>query len=59
MAFSQGQHRCLGLWLGLHEILVGASVLLERIPGLRLDESQPIPISGFEFRGPKQLHLVW
>ena len=59
VAFSQGQHRCLGLWLGLHEILVGASILLERLPGLQLDEAHPIPISGFEFRGPKQLYLKW
>ncbi|UCG72731.1 MAG: cytochrome P450 [Chromatiales bacterium] len=59
VAFSQGQHRCLGLWLGLNEILVGASVLLERIPQLRLDDSQPLKISGFEFRGPKTLHLAW
>jgi cytochrome P450 len=59
VAFSLGQHRCLGLWLGLHEILVGASVLLERIPQLRLDPGQPVPISGFEFRGPKTLHLEW
>lgn len=59
VAFSQGQHKCLGLWLGLNEILVGASVLLQRIPQLRLDDSQPVKISGFEFRGPKTLHLVW
>lgn len=59
VAFSQGQHKCLGLWLGLNEILVGASVLLERIPQLRLDDSQPVKISGFEFRGPKTLHLAW
>jgi len=59
VAFSQGQHKCLGLWLGLNEILVGASVLLERIPQLRLDESQPLKIGGFEFRGPKTLHLAW
>ncbi|MDJ0927950.1 MAG: cytochrome P450 [Gammaproteobacteria bacterium] len=59
VAFSQGQHRCLGLWLGLHEIIVGASLLVERIPNLQLDTTRPPTISGFEFRGPKTLHLRW
>jgi cytochrome P450 len=59
VAFSQGQHRCLGLWLGLHEIISGVSILLERIPGLRLDARRPLTISGFEFRGPKTLYLRW
>lgn len=59
VAFAQGQHRCLGLWLGLNEIIVGASVLIDRIPGLQLGEDRPVKISGFEFRGPKELHLCW
>lgn len=59
LAFSRGQHRCLGLWLGLNEIIVGASTLLKRLPNAHLVPAKPVEISGFEFRGPKTMHLSW
>jgi hypothetical protein len=34
-------------------------VLLERLPGLRLDPDRPIEISGWEFRSPHHLHVQW
>ncbi len=59
LAFSRGQHRCLGLWLGLQEINIGASVLFQRLPDLELAGQQPIELHGFEFRGPKSLEVRW
>ena len=34
-------------------------LLLERLPGLRLDSEQPIEISGWEFRSPHYLRVQW
>ena len=59
LAFAIGQHKCLGAWLGFQEVLVGTKRLFERLPKLRLHPEEQVVISGFEFRGPKSLRVVW
>jgi cytochrome P450 len=56
-AFALGPHRCLGEWLGRQEVRVGAQTVFENLPNLRLT-AEPV-VSGFEFRGPPELHLAW
>lgn len=56
-AFALGQHRCLGEWLGRQEVAVGTERLFARLPNLRLDGE--VAFHGFEFRGPKALHVRW
>jgi hypothetical protein len=60
-AFALGAHRCLGEWLGRQEVRVGVERVLARWPGLRLDPAHhpdgEVALHGFEFRGPKELHL--
>ncbi len=58
-AFALGAHRCLGEWLGRQEVRVGVERLLARFPNLRLDDSaEPVELHGFEFRGPRSLHVL-
>lgn len=57
LAFSVGEHRCLGEWLGRQQVRVGVERLLERLPGLELDGD--VAIRGFEFRGPTSLPVRW
>jgi cytochrome P450 len=59
LAFATGPHLCIGARLGRYEARTGWRVLLERIPGLRLDPDQPIEITGWEFRSPHHLHVQW
>ena len=59
LAFAIGPHRCLGAWLGFQEVLVGTKRLFERLPNLRRQPTEQVAISGFEFRGPKRLRVVW
>jgi hypothetical protein len=33
--------------------------LLERLPNLRLDPDRPAAFSGWEFRSPEHMHLVF
>lgn len=58
-AFALGAHRCLGEWLGRQEVRVGAQRLLERLPDVELVPDHPIELHGFEFRGPRAVHLRW
>lgn len=58
-AFALGQHRCLGEWLGRQEVRVGVERLFSRFPDLHLDPtSEPVELHGFEFRGPRSLHVL-
>ena len=57
-AFALGAHRCLGEWLGRQEVRVGVERLFAAFPGLALDESQPVELHGFEFRGPRSLWVT-
>ncbi len=52
LAFATGPHLCIGARLARYQARVAWRVLLERLPGLRLDPERPIEISGWEFRSP-------
>lgn len=61
-AFALGAHRCIGEWLGRQEIRVACRRLLDRLGDrdLALDpDAGPVVLHGFEFRGPRSLHLRW
>jgi cytochrome P450 len=56
LAFGTGPHQCLGISLARLELRVGLDAVLTRLPGLRLDPSQPPPVvAGYAFRGPDRL----
>ncbi len=57
LAFSLGEHRCLGEWMGRQQVRIGVERLLDRLPGLRLDGE--VELHGFEFRGPLSLPVAW
>jgi len=59
LAFATGPHLCIGARLGRYEARTAWRVLLDRLPGLRLDEERPIEITGWEFRSPLHLHALW
>ena len=59
LAFATGPHLCIGARLARYQARVAWRVLLERLPGLRLDPERPIEISGWEFRSPHHLHVQW
>lgn len=59
LAFATGPHLCIGARLGRYEARTAWRVLLDRLPGLRLDPQRPIEITGWEFRSPLHLHVQW
>jgi cytochrome P450 len=59
LAFATGPHLCIGARLARYEARTAWRLLIERLPGLRLDEGRPIEISGWEFRSPHHLHVEW
>src|SRR5947199_941546 len=59
LAFATGPHLCIGARLARYETRTAWRVLLDRLPGLRLDPDRPIEISGWEFRSPHHLHIQW
>lgn len=60
LTFGHGPHICLGMHLARMESHVAIRALLERLPDLRLDPSQPAPsITGVAFRSPGGLPVVF
>jgi cytochrome P450 len=59
LAFAAGNHFCLGAWFGRHLARVSLDVLLDRLPGLRLDPDRPATLSGWEFRAPNSTWVRW
>ncbi|MGH2629316.1 MAG: cytochrome P450 [Actinomycetota bacterium] len=59
LAFSAGTHFCLGAWFGRHLARVTLDLVLDRLPGLALDRSRPVTLSGWEFRAPDSLWVRW
>jgi cytochrome P450 len=59
LAFAVGTHHCVGAWLARYESRTAFRALLDRLPGLRLDEERPIELQGWEFRRPLHLHVRW
>ena len=60
MAFGTGPHQCLGMHLARLELRVGLDLILDRLPNLRLDADEPMPvIQGQAFRGPTALPVLF
>jgi cytochrome P450 len=59
LAFAGGAHVCVGALLGRHEARTALRLLLERLPNLRTDPDRPAAFSGWEFRSPEHLHLIF
>jgi cytochrome P450 len=59
LAFAAGAHVCVGALLARMETRRSMRLLLERLPNLRLDRDRPTEISGWEFRSPLHLHLLF
>jgi cytochrome P450 len=59
LAFAIGAHFCLGAWFGRHLARVSLEVLLDRLPGLRLDPDRPPRLAGWEFRAPDSTWVLW
>jgi cytochrome P450 len=59
LAFAVGSHACPGAWFGRHLARVSLEILLERLPGLRLDPDRPATLSGWEFRAPDSTWVRW
>jgi cytochrome P450 len=57
LAFAAGPHVCVGALLARMEARTAARILLERLPGLRLDGERPPVFDGWEFRSPDHLYL--
>jgi cytochrome P450 len=59
LAFAIGPHFCIGAQLARLEANAALAVLLDDLPGLRLDPGQPSEPRGLVFRKPPSLHVRW
>jgi cytochrome P450 len=60
MAFAFGPHRCLGMHLARMETQVALEILLDRLPGLRIDPAAvDVHITGRAFRAPRRLPVLF
>jgi len=59
IAFAGGPHVCLGMHLARLETHTALTLLLERLPGLRLDPERPSAPRGLVFRKPPELYVLW
>ncbi|NGO06454.1 cytochrome P450 [Streptomyces sp. HC44] len=59
LAFAHGPHFCLGAHLARLETRACLNALLDRLPGLRLDETSTAAPKGLVFRKPPALHVRW
>jgi cytochrome P450 len=60
MAFGQGNHICLGIHFARMELRVALELVLDRLPGLRLDpDAEDVHIGGLYSRTAVRLPCVW
>jgi cytochrome P450 len=59
LAFAAGPHVCIGALLGRYQARGAMRALLTRLPNLRLDPERPAVITGWEFRSPEHIHLLF
>jgi cytochrome P450 PksS len=61
LTFGFGPHHCLGATLARKELEIALRIMLERLPGLRLDEAHPpqLKCHNLMFRGFQSLHIRW
>ena len=58
-AFGFGPHFCSGHHFSRVQMRIAVQRLFERLPALRADPDQPAEFSGWEFRAPRHLHVLW
>jgi cytochrome P450 len=59
LAFATGPHLCIGARLGRYEARTSYRILFDRLRNLRVDPERPTELSGWEFRSPHHLHLLF
>lgn len=59
LAFAGGPHVCVAMHLARLEAHVALDVLLEQLPGLRLNPGEPATVEGLIFRKPAALGVLW
>jgi cytochrome P450 len=59
LAFAGGPHVCIGMHLARLEAHTAIGLLLDRLPGLRLDPERAAAARGLVFRKPPELHVLW
>ena len=59
LAFAGGPHVCIAMHLARLEAHLALDVLLDRLPGLRLDPDHPAIVGGLVFRKPASLRALW
>jgi cytochrome P450 len=59
LAFATGPHLCIGARLGRYEARTSYRILFDRLRNLRVDPGRPTVLSGWEFRSPHHLHLLF
>lgn len=58
--FGFGPHMCIGQFVAKLEISSAVNAILDLLPNLRLDPTQPVPvISGAQLRGVSKLPVIW
>ena len=58
-AFGFGPHFCSGHHFSRVQMRIALQRLLERLPNLRLDDERPPVFTGWEFRAPRNLNVMW
>ena len=59
MTFGSGPHFCAGTWAARALAQIALPRVIERLPGLRLQEREEIQYEGYFFRAPSSLHVQW
>lgn len=60
LAFGGGAHFCAGAWVAKGSISgVALPRLFARFSGLKLDQSRPVKVGGWVFRGPLDVPITW
>jgi cytochrome P450 len=59
LAFAHGPHVCIGMHLARLEAQTALARLLDRLPGLELDDAAAAAPRGLVFRKPPELHVSW
>jgi len=59
VGFASGVHFCIGAWISRAVGAAALGRLLERLPGLGLDRSSELLVTGWRFRDVRRLPTVW